>query len=115
MSKAGANRARRKTVTQVAKVGVPATPVFAMPPPFVCTAAAARFLSLSRSTLNKYRSSGTGPKYSKIGGRVLYAISDLQAWVESAARGSTSDRGQGAVLPDKPVDPLGLKLAEGLR
>jgi hypothetical protein len=60
------------------------------------------FIGLSCRTLEKYRIYGTGPKYSKIGGRIVYAVSDLREWVELGAKRSTSD--PATVLPAKPVD-----------
>jgi predicted DNA-binding transcriptional regulator AlpA len=75
---------------------------FPLPLPFLRTQEAARFIGLSYRTLEKYRISGTGPKYSKIGGRIVYAVSDLREWVELGAKRSTSD--PATVLPAKPVD-----------
>jgi predicted DNA-binding transcriptional regulator AlpA len=70
-------------------------------PRFVRTQQAAAYLGLSHRTLEKHRTYGTGPAYRKLGGRVLYAIDDLQAWADRGARISTSDPGAGEVLPAK--------------
>ena len=70
-----------------------------LPPRFLRTPEAARFLSLSGRTLEKHRTYGTGPAYRKLGGRVVYAIDDLQAWADRGAKTSTSDPGVGTVLP----------------
>lgn len=59
-------------------------------PRFVRTPEAARLLNLSPRTLEKHRCDGTGPIYHKLGGRVVYAVSDLQAWTNARARQSTS-------------------------
>lgn len=59
-------------------------------PHFVRTPEAARLLDLSPRTLEKHRCDGTGPIYHKLGGRVVYAVADLQAWVEASARQSTA-------------------------
>ena len=72
-----------------------------LPPRYLRTPEAARFLGLSGRTLEKHRIYGTGPRYSKLGGRVVYRLEDLQAWVELGARASTSDPGIGQVLPAK--------------
>jgi len=72
-----------------------------LPPRYLRTPEAARFLGLSGRTLEKHRTYGTGPRYSKLGGRVIYGLDDLQAWVERGARASTSDSGAGQVLPAK--------------
>jgi predicted DNA-binding transcriptional regulator AlpA len=74
------------------------------PPRFLRTPEAARFLSLSGRTLEKHRTYGTGPKYRKIGGRVVYALEDLKAWADLAAKTSTSDPGIGTVSPARRRD-----------
>ncbi len=76
-------------------------PTTGMPPRFLRTPEAARFLGLSGRTLEKHRTYGTGPQYRKIGGRVVYALDDLQAWAARGAKNSTSDPGVGTVLPAK--------------
>jgi len=73
-----------------------------LPPRYLRTPEAARFLGLSGRTLEKHRTYGTGPRYSKIGGRVVYAIADLQAWCEQGAKTSTSDPGLSTTLPAQP-------------
>ncbi|ERI14389.1 helix-turn-helix transcriptional regulator [Brucella cytisi] len=60
-------------------------------PRFVRTVEAARLLGLSPRTLEKHRCDGTGPIYHKLGGRVVYTVADLQAWIDAAARLSTSE------------------------
>jgi len=72
-----------------------------LPPRYLRTPEAARFLSLSGRTLEKHRTYGTGPAYRKLGGRVVYALEDLQAWADRGAKTSTSDPGSGTVLPAK--------------
>lgn len=71
-----------------------------LPPRFLRTKEAADFLSLSARTLEKHRTYGTGPAYRKLGGRVVYAIDDLEAWADRGAVTSTSDP-RGTVLPAK--------------
>jgi len=58
---------------------------------YVRTHEAAQLLSLSARTLEKYRCHGTGPVFRKLGGRVVYAIDDLEAWAAQSACNSTSD------------------------
>jgi len=72
-----------------------------LPPRFLRTPEAAHFLGLSGRTLEKHRTYGTGPKYRKIGGRVVYALEDLKAWADLGAKTSTSDPGVGNVFPAK--------------
>ena len=69
---------------------------------YLRTPEAARFLGLSPRTLEKHRVYGTGPVYHKLGGRVVYALDDLKAWVARGMRASTSDPGHDTVLPAKP-------------
>uniref|UniRef100_E6VQ85 Helix-turn-helix domain-containing protein n=1 Tax=Rhodopseudomonas palustris (strain DX-1) TaxID=652103 RepID=E6VQ85_RHOPX len=78
-----------------------ADPNAGLPPRYLRTPEAARFLGLSGRTLEKHRTYGTGPTYRKIGGRVVYALDDLQAWANRGAKTSTSDPGAGCVLPAK--------------
>ena len=72
----------------------------AIPPRYLRTKEAAEFLSLSARTLEKHRTYGTGPAYRKLGGRVVYAVDDLETWAERGAVTSTSDP-RGQVLPAK--------------
>jgi predicted DNA-binding transcriptional regulator AlpA len=81
-------------------------PLAGLPPRFLRTPEAARFLGLSGRTLEKHRTYGTGPKYRKIGGRVVYALDDLKAWADLGAKTSTSDPGAGTVLPAKRHPPF---------
>jgi hypothetical protein len=69
---------------------------------------AAAFLGLSGRTLEKHRCTGTGPIFRKLGGRVVYAIDDLEAWAAERARNSTSDPGrQTSSLPLRSTPPRG--------
>ena len=77
-----------------------------LPQRYLRTQEAARFVGLSIRTLEKHRIYGTGPRYSKLGGRVVYRVEDLQAWVDSGAKVSTSDPGVATVLPAKRQIPL---------
>ena len=73
-----------------------------LPTRYLRTPEAARLLGLSGRTLEKHRTYGTGPTYRKIGGRVIYAVADLQAWADRGLKSSTSDPGRGRVFPAKP-------------
>ena len=77
------------------------TPVVAR---FLRTPDAAVHLGLSARTLEKHRCFGTGPVYRKLGGRIVYAIDDLDAWAELGTKRSTSNPGKGTVLPAKRQD-----------
>jgi predicted DNA-binding transcriptional regulator AlpA len=76
-----------------------------LPQRYLRTPEAAAFVGLSTRTLEKHRIYGTGPRYSKLGGRVVYRLEDLQAWVDRGAKASTSDPGLGTVFPAKPQSP----------
>lgn len=75
--------------------------VAATTPRFLRTPDAAVHLGLSARTLEKHRCYGTGPVFRKLGGRIVYAIDDLEAWAQLGVRRSTSDPGQGIVHPAK--------------
>jgi predicted DNA-binding transcriptional regulator AlpA len=74
-----------------------------LPPRYLRTPEAARFLGLSGRTLEKHRTFGTGPAYRKIGGRVVYSVEDLKRWADQGLRTSTSDPGTAQVRVPKPV------------
>ena len=74
---------------------------------YLRTTEAGRFLGLSGRTLEKHRTHGTGPRYRKLRGRVVYAVEDLQAWADIGLRNSTSDPGEGVVHAAKPVAGVG--------
>jgi predicted DNA-binding transcriptional regulator AlpA len=52
---------------------------------------AADLLCLSERTLERWRVSGDGPSFIKLGRRVAYRECDLIEWVESRRRTSTSE------------------------
>ncbi len=75
-------------------------------PTLLTTKEAAHFLRLCNRTLEKHRCYGTGPAYRKLGGRVFYAVPDLQAWIDGGLRNSTSDAVKKPVLPAKAHSAL---------
>lgn len=85
-----------------------------LPPRYLRTEEAARFLGLSERTLEKHRTYGTGPTYRKLGGRVVYSITDLQAWADRGLVTSTSDP-SGNVPPAKPQKAASLAVGRTLR
>jgi predicted DNA-binding transcriptional regulator AlpA len=59
------------------------------------TQAAARHCGLSKPTLERYRLTGDGPVFVKIGRKcVRYRMEDLNDWLVSRLRKSTSDQGE---------------------
>jgi predicted DNA-binding transcriptional regulator AlpA len=55
------------------------------------TRQAAERCGLSARTLEKYRITGGGPPFIRLGGAVRYQLEDLDAWIASNRRRSTSD------------------------
>ena len=74
-----------------------------LPNRYLRTADAGDYLGLSGRTLEKHRTFGTGPRYRKIGGRVVYAVTDLDAWAELAAQVSTTAADGGRVRAARRV------------
>lgn len=63
----------------------------AVPRPKLRVTEAARHIGVSASVLNKLRVYGGGPAYLKIGRTVLYELPELEAWMASKRRHSTSE------------------------
>jgi predicted DNA-binding transcriptional regulator AlpA len=61
------------------------------------TPGAAAHAGLSKSTLDKLRTVGGGPRFAKLGRAVVYDTTDIDAWIESRKCRSTSDVGKGGV------------------
>lgn len=59
--------------------------------PRLRTADAAAYCGSSKSTFEKYRLTGEGPAYSKIGRVVVYNKADLETWLNSKKHTSTSE------------------------
>lgn len=59
------------------------------------TRAAGLHVGLSKSTLEKLRVFGGGPRYLKLGKAVRYRIEDLDAWVNARVISSTSEQAPG--------------------
>jgi len=59
--------------------------------PLLDTKQAAQALNIAESTLEKKRLDGSGPRFCKLGKRVLYSSSALQEYVEKNTRNSTSE------------------------
>jgi predicted DNA-binding transcriptional regulator AlpA len=71
--------------------GTGAPPSAAPARTLVNTKGAARHTGLSASHLNQLRVYGNGPTFIKLGARVLYDVSDLDAWLDAHKRRSTSE------------------------
>lgn len=68
-----------------------AAPSPASPARYLTNVEAAAFLRLSPRTLEKQRVIGGGPRFRKFGRRVMYALSDLEAWADARSFESTCD------------------------
>ena len=53
---------------------------------YLTAADAASYVGYTPNTLAQYRCRRIGPGYLKVRGRVLYALEDLDRWVESYAK-----------------------------
>jgi len=58
----------------------------------VVPAAAAQFLCLKPSTLEKMRMHGGGPKFIRYGRAVRYDLEELKRWAKSREKASTSEQ-----------------------
>ena len=52
---------------------------------------AGAYLGFTAGWLAKLRMNGSGPKYSKLGLKIRYARSDLDAWIAAGRSASTSE------------------------
>ena len=55
------------------------------------TTEAAEYVRLSKPTMERFRLSGFGARYVKLGGAVRYCKSDLDTWLANCRVRSTSD------------------------
>lgn len=56
------------------------------------TAEAAAYLGIKAQTLCNWRTQGRGPRFLKIGSRVVYPESELEAFRASCLRASTAEK-----------------------
>lgn len=68
-------------------------PTLETPHDIMTTAEAATHSRLSQPTMERFRISGEGPVFIKLGGAVRYFRRDIDAWLESRRVRSTSDGG----------------------
>jgi hypothetical protein len=68
----------------------PTTPDSPVVTPWLDTAQAAQYTGYGVGTLERYRISGAGAVYSRVGRRVLYHRDDLDEWLRLGLRRSTS-------------------------
>jgi predicted DNA-binding transcriptional regulator AlpA len=65
-------------------------------PVLLDTDQAAKYTTLTRKTLERLRWAGGGPDFLKLSGLVRYTTEDLDKWIASRRRRSTSDPGPDA-------------------
>ena len=53
--------------------------------------AAAEYIGLAPQTLNRWRGEGRGPRFMKLGSRVVYDQADLDEWLAANRHQSTSE------------------------
>ncbi|KKD57579.1 transcriptional regulator [Stenotrophomonas maltophilia] len=82
----GTSHATRSLRPAAAAVAAPV-----QPQRYLTNDEAAEYLRLSPRTLEKQRVIGGGPKFRKFGRRVMYAVSDLDAWADQRSYEATSD------------------------
>lgn len=58
---------------------------------YICTKCLARVTGLSPSFFEKLRVQRAGPPYHKVGSRVLYSWSDVEAWFQSRRENPEGD------------------------
>ena len=58
------------------------------------TKEAAAYCGSTKSSFEKYRLTGEGPAYLKLGRAVVYDVKDLDEWLASKRRFSTSEKGE---------------------
>lgn len=63
--------------------------------PWTVPSEAAKYLRLSKSTLDRMRSEGTGPRFYRRNGVVLYHRDDLDAWMRGGEMTVGPNRGPG--------------------
>ena len=55
---------------------------------------AAALLSLSERTLERFRVSGTGPKFVRLGRSIRYRPTDIEAYIAAGVVASTAEQGR---------------------
>lgn len=81
------NRKERRAAAALARSGE----VFNREKFYLKAPAAAEYLGVSTSWLNKSRVYGTGPAFSRLGRSIIYAVADLDAFAASRRVRSTSE------------------------
>ena len=86
-------RRRKATTEKQRREHAAYVPAREQPRVLLTTDEAAAYLRLSPRTLERYRVTGEGPAYVKLGRRVFYEEQALDDWLDLGRRRSTSDPG----------------------
>ena len=72
------------------------------------TGEAADYVRLGKPTLERFRLTGDGPAFAKLGGAVRYRRGDLDRWIASRLVSSTSATrvGGGSIIPPESLRAL---------
>lgn len=62
-----------------------------MTPTYITSHQLAEVLNRKPNTLEQWRTHGTGPAYVRIGGRVMYDLEVVRAWLASRTHSSTAE------------------------
>lgn len=82
----------RRPILRDQEPAAPSAPVVeVLPTRYLTNDEAAAFLRLSPRTLEKLRVIGGGPRFRKFGRRVMYALTDLEAWADARSFETTFD------------------------
>lgn len=90
------------------------------PEEFLIVPEAAEELRMAKRTLDNHRWKGTGPKFRRHGGRIVYRRGDLLAWSEEraarmAAREKNGGEASGAFVSGERLCGSGAGMAQGER
>jgi hypothetical protein len=70
-----------------------------------------RKVVISRGTLRNWRSSGSGPKYHRIAGRIYYDWRDAEEWLANSRFGENHQRCPRPLTPSAPADSIAAREA----
>ena len=65
---------------------------------------AADFIGISKSSLDKQRLSGKGPRYLRVGSRILYRRDDIDAWLSRFEQSSTAENQRAPITSDRRTE-----------
>jgi excisionase family DNA binding protein len=84
------DRKNKRVAVMLERRGIDPTPELIQE--ILTTSEAANYVRLGKPTMERFRLTGEGPSYCKLGGAVRYRKADLDEWLESRLTRSTSAR-----------------------